>query len=222
VRLGTDERKLDYTAESQAAHSFFGAEVAVSMVARRRRTFPERRVAPSDRRRVPRGGRRASDHASLDRALSAATALLQPSNADRRPLVLVADGFPDGRQMLCEYLTFRGFRVESAENGQQALDKAEALLPDVMVLDLMLPDVDGLTVIRRLKACVRTKPIKVVVLTTDVMGEARQRVLDAGAAAFVPKPCDIKIVALQLVGLAMPPARWTAATRRGPRRNPTA
>ena len=73
--------------------------------------------------------------------------------AERRPapLVLVVDDVDHGREIFAEYLEFRGFRVATAADGLEALDKAFELLPDVILMDLSLPGIDGWEATRRLK-----------------------------------------------------------------------
>ena len=105
------------------------------------------------------------------------------------PLVLVVDDFLDNRQMYAEFLEFSGLRVEEAENGHEALEKALALLPDLIVMDLSLPGIDGWEVTRRLKADARTKRIPVIALTGHALAGHSKGALDAGCDAFITKPC---------------------------------
>ncbi|MEX2146700.1 MAG: response regulator [Candidatus Rokuibacteriota bacterium] len=105
------------------------------------------------------------------------------------PLILVVDDFPDNRQMYAEYLAFSGLRVEEAENGHEALEKAFALLPDLIVMDLSLPGIDGWEATRRLKADSRTKRIPVIALTGHALAGHSKGALDAGCDAFITKPC---------------------------------
>jgi len=102
---------------------------------------------------------------------------------------LVVDDYDDGREMYAEFLTYKGFDVQQAQNGLQAVALAEALLPDLIVLDLALPDIDGIEVARRLKASPVTSRIPIVMLTanaqTTMLDEARR----AGCEAVLVKPC---------------------------------
>ena len=105
------------------------------------------------------------------------------------PLVLVVDDFPDNRDMYMQYLEFSGLRVAEAQNGHEALEQAHTLLPDLIVMDLSLPGLDGWEATRRLKSDDRTAHIPVVALTAhDGAGEL-QRATQAGCDWFVPKPC---------------------------------
>ena len=81
------------------------------------------------------------------------------------PLVLVVDDFEDNRAMYVEYLQFQGLRVAEAVNGEEAVERAIALLPAVIIMDLSLPVMDGWEATRRIKGDPRTKHIKVVALT---------------------------------------------------------
>jgi CheY-like chemotaxis protein len=105
------------------------------------------------------------------------------------PLILVVDDFLDNRQMYAEYLAFSGLRVEEAENGHEALEKAFALLPDLIVMDLSLPGIDGWEATRRLKADPRTKRIPVIALTGHALAGHSKGAMDAGCDAFITKPC---------------------------------
>jgi two-component system, cell cycle response regulator DivK len=108
---------------------------------------------------------------------------------DKAPLVLVVDDYQDAREMYSEYLEFSGFRVAEARNGLEALDKAFELLPDLILMDLSLPGMDGWEATRRLKADERTKRIPVVALTGHALAGHSEGARQAGCDAFVTKPC---------------------------------
>ena len=105
------------------------------------------------------------------------------------PLVLVVDDFQDNREMYAEFLVFSGFRVIQASNGKEALDQAFANRPDVIIMDLSLPVIDGWEATRRLKADRRTRAIPVVALTGHAMAGHAKGALEAGCDSFVAKPC---------------------------------
>jgi CheY-like chemotaxis protein len=151
-----------------------------------------------DRRAAPRGGRRRPDQVVLGAALEKAAAELKTLAPDRAPLILVADDFSDGREMICEYLCFRGFRVEQASSGTETLEKARALAPDLILLDIGMPDLDGFEVMARLRAVPATSGISVAVFTAHAMDNIRQRVIQAGAVMFIPKPCELELLAVQI------------------------
>ncbi len=79
-----------------------------------------------------------------------------------RPLVLVVDDFEAGRDLVAEYLGFRGYDVATAADGAEGLEKAAELLPDAILMDLSLPVIDGWEATRRLRADERTRGIRVI------------------------------------------------------------
>ena len=107
----------------------------------------------------------------------------------RKPIVLVVDDFQDNREMYAEYLAFSGFRVIQAANGKEALDQAFANRPDIIIMDLSLPVMDGWEATRRLKADQRTNAIPVVALTGHAMQGHSKGAMEAGCDSFVAKPC---------------------------------
>src|SRR5262249_50409370 len=89
----------------------------------------------------------------------------QMTTKNQRPRVLLVDDYPDARQMYSEYLEFWGFEVVEAGNGMEALERAAEAAPDIILMDLSLPVMDGWEATRRLKADKRTASIPVVALT---------------------------------------------------------
>jgi two-component system cell cycle response regulator DivK len=106
-----------------------------------------------------------------------------------RPLVLIVDDYSDGREMYSEYLQFSGFDVVEAANGIEALERALEAAPDIILMDLALPVMDGWEATRRLKADPRTAAIPVVALTGHAMAGTSDGVEKAGCDAYVVKPC---------------------------------
>ena len=109
--------------------------------------------------------------------------------ADRPPLVLLVDDFQDNREMYAMYLEHSGMRVAEAANGHEALEQAFSLRPDLIVMDLSLPGIDGWEATRRLKADERTKGIPVLALTSHALEGFSEGARAAGCDAFVTKPC---------------------------------
>jgi two-component system, cell cycle response regulator DivK len=109
--------------------------------------------------------------------------------ADKAPLILVVDDFADNREMYTQFLEFSGFRVAEAQNGHEALQKAFDLRPDLIVMDLSLPGLDGWEATRRLKADDRTRGIPVIALTGHALAGHSKGAMDAGCDAFITKPC---------------------------------
>jgi two-component system, cell cycle response regulator DivK len=108
---------------------------------------------------------------------------------NRRPRVLLVDDYPDAREMYSEYLNVSGFDVVEAADGLEALQRAADQVPDVILMDLSLPVMDGWEATRRLKADARTAEIPVVALTGHALTGVPEQARLAGCDAFVIKPC---------------------------------
>ncbi len=108
---------------------------------------------------------------------------------DSAPLVLVIDDVEDNRDVYEQFLRHEGWRVAAAADGEDGLAMATALKPNVIVLDMGLPRMDGWEVAHRLKSAPGTSAIPVLALTGHVTREARQRALTAGVDEFMAKPC---------------------------------
>ena len=106
----------------------------------------------------------------------------------RGPLVLVVDDHDDHREVAAQGLEYYGFRVETAVDGDEALRKAAALRPDVVVMDLAMPVVDGWTATATLKANPYLRHISVIVLTAHAMPGEAERAFAAGCDRFMVKP----------------------------------
>ncbi len=114
------------------------------------------------------------------------------------PLVLVVDDFQDNREMFAEFLALSGFRVAQAVNGREALERAFALVPDAILMDLSLPELDGWEATRRLKRDPRTRHIPVVALTGHVLADHAREARDAGCDGFLAKPCLPEVLVVEL------------------------
>jgi len=114
------------------------------------------------------------------------------TGAGREPLVLVVDDMPDARRICTEYLEYRHFRVETAEDGLEALVKAHELRPDLILMDLSMPRLDGCEATRMLKSDARTARIPVIAVTAHGSGGAPEQALDAGCVAVVMKPVPLR------------------------------
>jgi len=106
-----------------------------------------------------------------------------------RPLVLVVEDYQDAREMYAAYLQFSGFDVAEAANGVEAVEKATELVPDIVLMDLALPRMDGWEATRRLKGDPRTRHIPIVALTGHALAGHAEGAREAGCDSFVTKPC---------------------------------
>jgi CheY-like chemotaxis protein len=128
-------------------------------------------------------------------------------STEQGPLILVVDDYEDAREMYAEYLRFCGFRVAEARNGNEALDQAFTLMPDLILMDLSLPGMDGWEATRQLKADERTRHIPVVALTGHALAGASEGAKKAGCDSFVTKPClpdDLVVEVRRMLSLARP------------------
>jgi CheY-like chemotaxis protein len=128
--------------------------------------------------------------------------------ANRKPLVLVVEDYEDTREMYAAFLAFSGLRAATAATAEEGLTMAFAEPPDVIVMDLALPGMDGSEATRRLKADARTKDVPVVVVTGNAVPERLQAAVDAGANVVLTKP----ILPMDLLAKLMPFLKPTDST----------
>lgn len=138
--------------------------------------------------------------------------------------ILVVDDYEDNRQMHAELLTYAGFNVEEARDGAEAIALAQRLLPDLIVMDLSLPVIDGWEATRRLKRDDLTRHIPVLALTghaPEGLAGHSEDAREAGCDAFLTKPCSperLLEVVLETLDLARRSARKVRVGSVGPRR----
>jgi len=107
-----------------------------------------------------------------------------------RPVVLVVEDDPEMNQLQCELLDVNGFDSRPAYTGAEALELCDESNTDAVLLDLMLPEVDGYETCRRLKSQAATDRLPVVMITALDGDDCRQKGIDAGADAYFTKPFD--------------------------------
>lgn len=108
--------------------------------------------------------------------------------------ILVVEDELDLAELLRYNLNVSGHRAEVVYNGRSALDAVAAKKPDLVVLDVMLPEIDGIEVAKRLKGNPETSGIPIIMLTAKSADEDQIRGLDAGADDYVTKPFSIKVL----------------------------
>jgi CheY-like chemotaxis protein len=109
--------------------------------------------------------------------------------ATEAPVVLIVEDDPETRHFYRAILEQGGFRIEQAHNGLQALEKAIAACPDLILTDIAVPGIDGIELCRRLRADERTRAIPVLAITGYGDRHYPDRVIDAGANHVLTKPC---------------------------------
>ncbi len=113
-------------------------------------------------------------------------------------MIVIEDDI-DARRIYSNYLRSRGWMVFTAADGRSGLNKTTELTPDALVLDLVMPVVDGWTVLKHVRESSLTAHIPVVVVSA--LSEARDSAFVAGCDAYLAKPCPPDVVYLQLRAL---------------------
>lgn len=108
------------------------------------------------------------------------------------PKILLVEDNEMNRDMLSRRLARRGYEVVIAEDGQKGIDLSAAEAPDLILMDLSLPVVDGYEATRAIKGAEGTAAIPIIVLTAHAMAGDREKSLEAGADDYDTKPIDLK------------------------------
>jgi two-component system, cell cycle response regulator DivK len=138
------------------------------------------------------------------------------NGARREPFVLIADDDRDTRELYRACFDTSGYRTAEAHTGSQALASAVEIVPDVLLTDYVLPDVDGVTIARRLKADRRTADIHVLMVTAFANPDLERRAVAAGIARVLLKPCLPQAVMREVSRVIARPSRRQAAARLAP------
>jgi len=121
-----------------------------------------------------------------------------------RKKILIVEDNENNRLLLRDLMEYHQYEVVEAENGEEGLKMAAESRPDLILMDMQMPVMDGFAAIRRLKAEPATRNIKIIGVTSFAMKGDRERVLAAGADNYVSKPIDtrelLKLVAAMLAG----------------------
>ena len=108
-----------------------------------------------------------------------------------KKILLVEDDFINMR-LTQHILELEGYIVFKAATAQEALEKIESTIPDLILVDVQLPDIDGLILVRMLREKPKTKDARILALTACAMKGDRERMLEAGCDGYISKPIDIK------------------------------
>ncbi len=107
-----------------------------------------------------------------------------------KSILYIEDNF-DNRMLVRRLLEHEGFLVLEAENAHQALELLQTRIPDLILMDINMPEIDGYTLTRQIKATPQTCEIPVIALTANVMRGDKERTLRAGCDGYIEKPIDI-------------------------------
>ncbi len=106
--------------------------------------------------------------------------------------VMVVDDNRDSRELVVKVLKIKGYQMVEASDGEEALEKVMIEKPDLILLDLSIPKIDGFEVCRRLKSQEDFKSIPVVALTAHAMKGDREKTLEVGFEGYIPKPINVR------------------------------
>jgi CheY-like chemotaxis protein len=113
--------------------------------------------------------------------------------------ILVVDDNAINRQLAVYLLKKKGYNVFEADSGKQVFEFLEKQSPDIILLDIQLPEIDGIEILRRIRENILTKEIKVVALTAYTMRGDKERFEAAGFDGYLPKPIEPKTFADQVL-----------------------
>jgi two-component system, cell cycle response regulator DivK len=116
----------------------------------------------------------------------------------REHRVLVVEDNASSRRLACEVLELHGYVVEGVETGEEALEVIGERRPDVVLLDVQLPGIDGVETLRRLRSDPQTADLPVVAVTAYAMRGDRDQFLADGFDAYIAKPIDVRALPHQV------------------------
>ncbi|MFA5270815.1 MAG: response regulator [Candidatus Omnitrophota bacterium] len=123
--------------------------------------------------------------------------------AEKKKKILVVDDSQDMRAILSMRLRVNGYDVIMAEDGQEGLDKTREEMPDLIILDLMLPKIDGYEVCRMLKFDDKYKNIPVIILSALDQQQDREKGVGSGSDAYFIKPFDLELLLNKIQSLIL-------------------
>lgn len=112
--------------------------------------------------------------------------------------ILVVEDNQDNRELVVKVLKINGYHVIEAVDGQEAIEKTKAENPDLILMDLFIPKIDGYEVTRRLKRDKDLKSIPIIALTAHAMKGDMEVALAAGCDGYIPKPIDVRELPKQI------------------------
>lgn len=110
---------------------------------------------------------------------------------EQGPKVLVVDDEPNVLRSLVQYLTIEEFRVETASNGQEALEKVQSFVPELILLDVMMPEMDGFEVLDKIKEMPGFEGTPVIMLTAKDQSSDVLKGYQSGATSYLVKPFNL-------------------------------
>ena len=131
------------------------------------------------------------------------------------PLIFIVDDNPINLKLVCDVLEFEGYAIGKAEDAEQALEMLQHTTPDLILMDIALPGMDGLALTRELKADARWQHVPIVALTAFAMKGDDQKAIAAGCDGYITKPIDTRKLPQQVAAFLR-----LAAERKGSAERP--
>ena len=117
---------------------------------------------------------------------------------DNNPTILYVEDNPENRLLIRRILQAEGYTVLEASNAFQAIDLVKTENPDLILMDINLPEMDGYTLTARLKTMPKLSTVPIIALTANVMRGDRERTLEAGCDGYIQKPIDVDALPIQI------------------------
>lgn len=127
--------------------------------------------------------------------------------------ILVVDDHPVNLKLACDVLEHAGYLVDRASSAETALARIKITAPDMILMDIAMPGMDGLTLTRLLRADASTRQMAIVALTAFAMKRDEERALKAGCDAYISKPIDTRAFATRLAAILQASADRNAEVR---------
>jgi two-component system cell cycle response regulator DivK len=119
-------------------------------------------------------------------------------NSEQSTTIMYVEDHPDNRLLVRRVLMAYGFSVLEAGTAAQALEIVTDNAPDLILMDINMPDIDGYTLTARLKTLPNLANVPIIALTANVMRGDRERSLEAGCDGYIQKPIDIDLLPVQI------------------------
>ena len=130
------------------------------------------------------------------------SATIAPNPEDRKSqagaLILIAEDNEANMNTFSSYLMAKGHRILCAHNGKEAIELTQSKRPDIILMDIQMPDVNGFQAIQTIRSDAQLQSIPIIALTALAMADDRQRCLDAGANEYIAKPVSLKVLLLTI------------------------
>ena len=119
-------------------------------------------------------------------------------NEENRGTILYVEDNPDNRMLVRRILGAEGYTVHEADSATKAFEVLKTLRPDLILMDINMPEMDGYTLTARIRALPNMGMVPIVALTANVMKGDRERSLEAGCDGYIQKPIDIDTIGNQV------------------------